>query len=310
MRASPSPSPTSAATSVVARLRGKLAISQGSPGSGGWIFFPGGGYAPDPSSNVSIKELRGGYWGLTYVPALNRWLPVPPTLVSPDGTRYAYLDDQSPVIDVVSTDGGTRSALSLPIRSGPCNSCWDTVSVQSSGVYLTPSYFASPESTGLWLVPYSGLPIQVTADGHWSAADADHAYGFLNSRSSRGAAETIVRVDLSSGVIEDVFRQPGMLAAVAGIGPDGQAVIQAFDDVEHPAIWQIWIAQPGAAKMIYQGPGTVPAGAYGYSGVSSVVPDLMGTWIATVKGLYLYSSEAGFELASPLTGQLASALVS
>ena len=294
---------------MVAQLKGRIAISQASPGSGGWITFPGGGYAPDPSSNVSIKELQGGYYGLTYVAALNRWLPVPPMLLSPDGTRYAYLDDRVSEIAVVSTVDGARSALSLPIHSGQCGACWDIVSVQSSGVYITPSYFASPAATGLWLVPFSGAPSQVTADGHWAAADRDYAYGFLNSMSPRGAAETIVRVDLTNGTIEDVFTKSGMLAAVAGIDADGRAVIQAFDDVEHPEIWQIWLAKPGAARMIYEGPGTQPAGAYGYSGVSSTFPDRMGTWISTNKGLYLYTDQAGFELASPLIGQLACALV-
>src|ERR1700720_1905295 len=73
-------------------LHCKLPIyTLGEQGSGAFITFPSGAITPDSSSaNLHVDGGGVDWFGLTFDTAVNRWLPVPSTSVTPEGTLYAY----------------------------------------------------------------------------------------------------------------------------------------------------------------------------------------------------------------------------
>ena len=88
--ATPSPSPL---PPVSGSLACRLPISDGTSGSGGFLTFPGGQFAADATSSVSVPGPAAGgrkSFGLTYDKAYKKWLPVPYDWVSPDGSKYVY----------------------------------------------------------------------------------------------------------------------------------------------------------------------------------------------------------------------------
>lgn len=56
--------------------------------SGAFISFPDGAVTIDRS--ITLNPYKGGY-GYTYDGAVQRWVPIPGSAVSPDGRSYAYL---------------------------------------------------------------------------------------------------------------------------------------------------------------------------------------------------------------------------
>src|SRR5579872_968893 len=156
---SPTPSP-----SLVAQLKGRIAISNGQPGSGGWLTFPGGTFAPDPGSNVTLPS--GWAPGLTHDLALNKWVPVPRDWVSPDGKKYVYFDGTTfHVVGYQASDW----LFSPPVAG--LNTYWTVLWAENDGVYVT-----SP-GLGIWRVGYGGGTRQVTGSGYWSVANGKYAYG-------------------------------------------------------------------------------------------------------------------------------------
>ena len=303
---SPTPSPPPAASpspaSVVASLHGRIAVSSGQPGSGGWINFPGGQFTADSASNVSLP---GQNWaqGLTHSLALNRWLPVARDQVTPDGKSYVYSDGQT--VWLVAA-GQSPRALKMPVLS--TYPYWDLIAAESSGVYITPSAYDT-SVTGLYRLGYTGDPRLITSKGYWTATDGTFAYGTLTRDVPQGAANTIVKLNIATGAIQSLFTQPGMLSSVAGFDAAGAPVLLVVESKPQPTVAQIWVASPGGATKLYETavssqPGMGPRLTFS---VFSVVADSNGTWIATTSGLYLFSKSAGWELASTVTGPLASA---
>lgn len=310
---SPSPSPivvpTPTPPSGVALLRGKIAISSGRPSSGGWITFPGGTFTADPGSNVTLSG--GQSFGLAQVLAMNKWVPVPRNWVSPDGTKYAYFLFDGYVIHVVQP--GRPDLLLPPPPRQTSDLSWSILSTTNTSVYVISSLGFAPQA-GLWKVPFSGPPQEVSASGYWTAMDERYVYGTMTSSVPQGAANTISRLDLSTNQSTPIFTQPGMQSTAVGVDQDGNAVILAVkpnEQVTFPAVFQIWIARSTGPVKLYETEALIPPPEVGLPAgflLFSVVPDSMGTWISTSKGLFLYTRESGLELASTVTGTLASAL--
>lgn len=304
---SPTPSPAPVVSpspaSVVASLHGKIAVSTGQPGSGGWISFPSGQYTADSGSNVTLPGLTWAQ-GLTHSLALNRWLPVPRDQVTPDGKSYVYADGQT--VWLVAAGQAPRSLKMPVLGSYPY---WTVLAAESSGVYITPPPYEA-SVTGLYRLGYTGDPRLITSKGYWTATDGVFAYGTLTRDVPQGAATTIVKLNIATGAITTVFTQPSMRSSVVGFDAAGAPVILALESKQLPTLAQIWLASAGGATKLYET--TVsPQPSMGMGpttfSVFSVVADSKGTWIATTSGLYLYSQSAGWELASPVTGPLASA---
>lgn len=226
--------------------------------------------------------------GLSYDVQFRKWLPVSLSQVTPDGTRYAFLSPTSIYVEDVAA--GTLSQIGT-------GHAWQIVAVESAGVYAM-----QQGAAGLWLVPYSGDPRQITSAGYWQTGNAAYAYGTPTSAVPNGADNQIIRVDLSSGAVETWFSRTGTQDYVIGVTADGAAIV----NVQYYAynnVGETWIV-PQA------GNGFPIAGTYyTYQGVAlngPTVADANGIWFGS-GGIALYVSGKGVYGMSNLSAQLAGA---
>jgi hypothetical protein len=307
------PPATTASGSVATRaVDCRLPVYAGPPGSGGFIVFPGGSFVADPSSSVTTPsptptpapQQGPGYGysnpGLSYDRAFSRWLPVPASWVSPDGSRYAYTAADGVYVVNVASDTQTE------LGGGHA---WYIVTVQNQGVYA-----ANPGVAGLWLLPFSGSPRQITTIGYWQAGTASAAYGTVTSAVPQGASNSIIRVDLKTGATSDWFARPGTISSVTGFDGKGDPILQ----VNYISGGnEIWITSSPTAASPIAGVSFYPNTSGGFSANGTPVADSHGIWFAgnfntpygggSATGVALYVPGSGLYWMSSIGGQLAGA---
>lgn len=294
----PSPTPTPPASST---LSCRLPISAGSPGSGGFIVFPGGKFVADPASNVVIPNVPtpspqygpggyqpGNFFGLTYDRAYSKWLPVPRQLVSPDGARYVYTSPDS--VFVVNVVGGAKTELGA--GSGHA---WNVFDVDSEGVYANAQQTTSLAPAGLWLLPFSGAPHQITATGYWQAVGGGAAYGFEAPSVPTGAVQRLLRLDLKTGATSTWFDNLP-LGNVLGFDVQGHPILSLQGNPQQVVV----LTRVNQELILYNGD---PPNFYVSWGVMA---DRNGIWLASGNGLYIHrAGTVQLELVSAVTGPLA-----
>lgn len=296
----PTPAPTASPASVVATLRGKIAISSGQPGSGGWITFPDGTFKADPMSNVALP---GGTWGygLAWNAAMKAWVPVNWYLIRQDGQVYVYplWDNTGLRVAVMRANGTTYVLGALPQGNGVT---FSILSAEPEGVYAG----LQSGQGGLWILDYAGGVRAVYPVGFWQLAAFGYAYGTVTPFVPQGATNVVQRLNLKTGAAVDWFSRPGMQSRVVGVTVNGAPVIEATSTTTV----EVWLGTQ-TPKLLHSETFTASptGGMMGQPGyVVSALGDQVGIWVATNKGLYLYTDKAGWEFASPTTGILASTI--
>jgi hypothetical protein len=277
----------------------RLPVFAGPSGSGGFIVFPGGSFIADPKSGVVVPSPSPGgpspypqgpggpgatYFGLSYDPQFGKWLPVSHVDVSPDGAHYAFpLITSIVVVDVAS---GTLSEV------GP-GASWNIITVQNTGVYAE-----QQNKPGLWLVPYSGAPSQVTDQGYWQVGNAGSAYGTPTSAVPNGATNSIIRVDVKTGQVSSWFTREGATSNAIGVDQNGAAIISvAYQGQGY--VLEVWIASAaGSAFPIF---GNSNAG-WGIGVNGAPIADRYGIWFAASLSMYGQYQAGGFALYVPGSG--------
>lgn len=240
----------------------------------GFVTYPGGVYTPDPSGTPALPPSNQSgappNYGYAYDTVYSRWLPVMPSLVSPDGTHYVFMDSNAN-LSTVDVRTGRQSQLTAD-GSG----AWHPVGWQPAGIYAIQVTSSGPHP-GLWLVPYpSGSPKLVTDLGYWEAVGPGAAYGYMESMPPTDASFAIVRLDLASRAITKWFYEAGQRGPwIAGFDRVGAPVIQ-----QSVAVYLV----PAALQPQVLTPSTKTTTAYG---------DSWGLWLGSNDGLYLF---AGGEL--------------
>ena len=271
-------------------LHGKIALVASDPAiaGAGWVTMPGGSYARDPSS-PSVSQAHDL--------ALNRWLPVPREQISPDGTKYAFVEHYSTGCWIrVVWSRGDSFRVNVPDIYRTCEVGWVILWTANNGMYIEPWPASAP---GLWWAPFFGQPREITSTGYWTASDGRFAYGFIAPTNDSRSTRIILQLDLADGSTTPVFWAPGKLTDVVGVDRDGNAVVVTRSNSGRPPwVADVWLAGPTGRLEIYREPD-------GY--VNSVVADTIGTWFTSHEGVFLYSASGGLEHASPVRGYLASA---
>jgi hypothetical protein len=280
-----SPTPTFPAVApihngVVDGLHCKLPVYlSGVQGSGGFISFPDGRVASDATSKVTTP---GGYWfGLTYDAAVKRWLPVPTTWVSPDGTVYFFAEPvrgNNKMFEVNAQTGASAELGITPLAYG-----WQVIAVTAD--YAFAKYLSSHDGVYIMPIasPYSQL--KTITGGFWSAASG--AYVFGTTVPDGGAIE---RMDAR----KQVMGSPP-IAAEPWFNKSNSAQILGVDGAGNPVIWtgtELWIATgPNQATRISSSPPLPIPTSQGapIDGADAPVSDSHGLWFSTTDGIYLYA---------------------
>ena len=290
----------------------RLPVFAGPPGSGGFIVFPGGNFIADPSSSVTVPSptptpapvggpgpgYGPGYGTLSYDRQFSKWVPVPISQLSPDGSRYAYAPADGIYIVSVATNTQTE------VDEGHA---WTIVAVESDGVYAE-----DPNAAGLWLYPFSGTPRQITKTGYWRAATATAAYGTATSAVPQGATNSVIRLDLKTGASSEWFSRTGAQVGISGFDAQGNPIISVY--YINGSGNEIWIASSPSSASAIAGVYNPPyGGATGFSSYSPPFADSHGVWFAgnyssygnNATGVALYVPGQGFYWMSSIGGQLA-----
>jgi hypothetical protein len=245
---------------------------------GGFITFPGGNYVYDPASEVFLPGYKPpSRHGLTYDMALRRWLPVHRESVTPDGLRWVLPTQPVPgtwskSIVVVERDGSTRT-LGMPDPG-----FFSILSAEAEGIYVN-------RWPGLLLIGWNGSSRWITHAGYWQAIRGGDAFGTAKPLGESGVTYPILRLDLETGDAVEVFARQGTSTTVAGFGSGGEVVVEARTETTD----EVWLV--GASQTLLMSNTSLFS-------VNNALSDRHGSWIATTKGLYLYTASAGLQLAS------------
>jgi hypothetical protein len=208
------------------QLKCRIAVSNGTPGSGGFVVFPGGQFEPDNGSNVTTPG--GGSFGMTYVRSAQKWAPVGRSWVAGDGSRYAYPDFQNGGVHVESLSGGAELILGGSQR-------WNLVDVEADAVYAAPGggggIGGGAPAAGLWKLPMDGsAPEQVIDHGSWTTIIGGAAWGTALANPPPGAPNPLVKHPLAGGA-ETTYRSVGDNFSILGVDGDGRPIVETQSQV-------------------------------------------------------------------------------
>ena len=231
----------------------------------GFLSYPAGAFYADPAGKPVLPGTGGANvtnYGFAYSTPISRWVPVAPSLVSPDGTRYVYGD-----LHVVDVQSGVESVLDAATYHQ-----WHPVAWEPEGMYAV-TVTSQGWAPGLWLVSYpAGIARQISPDGYWQGVSHGAAYGLLESAPPQDASVPIARLDIATGAITKWFYLAGSRTPwLAGFDESGAPVIQQSVDV---------YVVPAALQPILLAPNTKTTTALG---------DRWGLWLGSNDGAFLFA---------------------
>ncbi|MEA2684458.1 MAG: hypothetical protein QOK05_2786 [Chloroflexota bacterium] len=249
----PSPAPW-ASPSAVAANSCRLPVSGGNIGlngpniRGAFVEYPSGTTTVDPASEMIPATDGSGHWHMKNRPALvgdaavpsydlamHQWLPVQFPAISPDGTKYAWVDysallNQGPGAPVKQPIHVTdvASGVDHVIHSGDQfdGPTWDA----AGAIYVVHHLAGTDSGQGLWRMdPVSGLATQVdSSQREWQYVDQNSAWAAgprIDQSQGKGPSDSVVHLDLSSGATATWFSRPGKWVQVIGVDGQGRALV-------------------------------------------------------------------------------------
>ncbi|MGH7760034.1 MAG: hypothetical protein ACREOY_01265 [Candidatus Dormibacteraceae bacterium] len=258
---------------------------------------------------------------MTYDAAFARWLPVPQSSVSPDGARYAYVDDVAATplntsrVHIVDVRTGTDRVIIFPGPDLAQATQWlaGVVAFANEGIYLSlygSNQGSGPDSGKLWLLdpgPGTIRKVSNVSGNPWLISRA-YAWTFLPTTGASSIPNRLVRLDLNSGQTVDWWvdstyepvSSPGAVTEISVIGVDGSGnpIVEGLGETGGGAnyipVVDVWVvkAQNHAVRL------DVSLANVGV-GVSNptwdgVATDSVGTWIALNNHLFLYRADGSF----------------
>ncbi len=318
------------------------------PYVGGFLDLPTGRYSEDANSTAVLDPaspggrvptvymtkaspvLRGSDAILapagapmTYDSAFARWLPTNQRSVSPDGSRYAYVDaavQQSQVtsrVHIVDVQTGADSVVAVfpgPGLSQRTQYLAGVVAYTMQGLYLSlfgSNAGAGPDSGKLWLLdPDAGTIHKVTdvVGNSWLVAGA-YAWTMLPPSAAASNPNRLVRLDLNTGQQDewwvDANYEPvsssGATTSVSVIGMtgDGKPIVEGAGEVGsgtgYKPVVDIWVIRaPGQAVPLDISAADVTSRpTQTWDGSTT---DTVGSWISLNDRLFLYRADGTFRM--------------
>ena len=256
----------------------------------GFITFPVGQFVADPNAPSAVRHGDGDGF---YDRAFARWVPVSPAATLPDGSAYAYVTyDSTFIAHIVDVATDKERTFGLQSLDRPA-----VLDFSTRGVYLySPSALGGP-GEGVWLLnPTTGSVTQVAAlHGVWDVQNGKAFVARLDPRDKTvwpnaaelTPADSLVQVDLSTGVETELFYRAGaypwMIGLASGrpliavLGSGGQTEIRLIDK---PA---------SDGTLIYSGPLVFDGYFQNYQGDGDRI------WLGGEGGIYLFRPDRGLQ---------------
>jgi streptogramin lyase len=271
-----------------------------STAQGEFLSLRDGNVTDDPNGTFSLD---GSHWQslaapvlqgnlpATYESAAKRWVPA--SAISPDGSRYSYVDYLQPGVPrvhVADVATGADRVLALP------DGYWAVIAFTTDGIYLDQRYEGI--GPGLTLVnPDSGAIQTVFNDaavalisGHVAWIDTRDNTDPLPGPGGIGPAPNeILRRDLTTlQTTTWLYRSGFGLYAVAAAG---DSIIVSGNDTSSSYLWLM--NGPGQAVPI-----DVPETGDAVPLSQGLVADANGWWLGSLDGIYLWTQHTGAILVS------------
>ena len=313
----PTPSPTSSPDLPISTLSFSCRLPvYGNSADGtsaiadSFVDFPSGQLTADP------KGKQGKYYDL----AFDRWLPVPRQAVSPDGTRYAFVDPRQSseiVIHTVDVATGADTVVHLRDSATGFNGEVEVFDYAPEGIYLTQGF--EHIFPGVWLYNPRTRTVSKAADlevPELSAGSGVFWYGAVNkvdsspvaSGSSAGILpDEVDRINLRTGAQALWLFRAGVAVSVLGVDLLGRPLIIALvptpklegkgtgeDFYQHAQSELLLGLSTTAQRSVYKGKVVET--------LNGAIADSHGVWLGSSRGIYHYSDASGLQKVSDHAG--------
>jgi len=280
--------------------------------SGGFITFPAGTFAVDPTGGVNISQ-QGGmfvtdaspklyngplqFGGPFYDRAEKRWLPAAASQVSPDGAFYAYgsidPDHGDPGrIHIVNVSTATEKVFAA---SAPTvDQGFNVAEFSSAGIYLEANQ-VSRAPAGAWLMnPVTGETrplahvdsVLAIRDGNAWIRRVDPGDPSPPVPGKGTPSDSVAQVDLATGAQTIWFYRPGLQVELQGFDSGGRPVVAVFDPSASTISFETRLIDgPGSPGTVLF-TGQLEFGALG---------DGNRLWLSSSTGIYLYTADRGLQ---------------
>ena len=252
-------------------------------------FVPGGLLSHSMASPVLYGQVPA-----IYDPAAGRW--VPGGKISPDGSRYAWVEFNSRAFDfhvhVTEVATGNDRVLNLPTDN------WSLLAFTTAGLYVSKSYPEVGNGPGLWLVnPDSGAIQTIFTDavvqmvsGHMAWIGARNNADTLPGPPGIGGSNNEIQGrDLNTSQTAIWFYRPGSDLFVTG-SANGSIVVSGRDGMSG---FLLVLSSPDQAVPIQ-----VPETGDPVPVSGGPIADANGWWLGSLDGVYLWTPHTGAILVS------------
>jgi photosystem II stability/assembly factor-like uncharacterized protein len=317
----PSPTPPTVASSARTNPSPVALLPVTDPGftcrlpvtTGGFVALPGGAFTRDPAASMvtgpqwaqtTTQPVLKGSGGLAFDLPLFRWVPANPEVISRDGSQYAWTEFQTGTLHVTRVADGTDRSFAAgppqpqdPDLRGHYASIPVPIGITTDSVFLT---YGGEGRWGVWRLDLAtGSLTKVTG-----MKSPSYGVGAIWLELTRGPnhvgmysdGDTLTRLDLNSGAVQDWFHRDNLVVRNLGFDRDGNPWVQVISDYQSGGgVVEIWrVRGPGQADLIHSG-----------QRVSRVIADKPGTWFANESGVYLYSGGRVQRVSSASVGEMA-----
>jgi photosystem II stability/assembly factor-like uncharacterized protein len=317
----PSPTPPTVASSARTNPSPVALLPVTDPGftcrlpvtTGGFVALPGGAFTRDPAASMvtgpqwaqtTTQPVLKGSGGLAFDLPLFRWVPANPEVISRDGSQYAWTEFQTGTLHVTRVADGTDRSFAAgppqpqdPDLRGHYASIPVPIGITTDSVFLT---YGGEGRWGVWRLDLAtGSLTKVTG-----MKSPSYGVGAIWLELTRGPnhvgmysdGDTLTRLDLNSGAVQDWFHRDNLVVRNLGFDRDGNPWVQVISDYQSGGgLVEIWrVRGPGQADLIHSG-----------QRASRVIADKPGTWFANESGVYLYSGGRVQRVSSASVGEMA-----
>lgn len=295
---------------------------------GGFITFPAGTYAEDPTGQINVVYGQGGFatkqapvlsgvlnYNETpfYDAAARRWVPSAAAYAAPDGASYAYatvgdISALGAVIHIVTVGSGSEKTFHWTIPNVGAPNGVQVMDYDGAGVYLVVTEFEQ-YPVGVWRMDVStGTVTALAQAGAVMAVRAGYAWGgAVDPRdpnpprvpASRSLFDEIGRVNLTTGAQTNWYYTPGRSVFLLGMSTAGWPIVSVSGAPDYPVY--------GAEVRLVRSPGN---GDLVSTGIAIINPETDGdrVWFGSDNGIYLYTPATGLQKVfgitpDPITGK-------